>query len=430
MWLNSALPRLSGWIVHSMHRVTAIEGAVPPAGPVLLVANHPSGLIDPLVVTVAARRPVRWLSKSTLVFHPLLGWLFRAVGCIPVYRRQDDPAQMDRNAEAFRAAAEVLAAGSAVAMFPEGISHHSPGLAPMKTGAARLALAAATHVGGPFPIIPVGVIYRDAPTFRSEAGILVGTPVTWDDLAAAGAESREAALELTRRIGDGLAGVTRNLGTWADQSLVEHAAAVLAAQSPEGCPPPSWIARGSQILTRMDASDDPTLPTLRQRVRIHARALRRLELTPSQLTGERPARLPRYWRGWRAPLAAFTWLIGRLWTWVPYRLTGIAASRLAPDQDTLGTFKAAIGIVFFSLWIGLTAVAVGRTAGAGWGWLALPAGTALAFLTLRLEETRTMTRAAERAGVWRARRSVALEGLREEQRELARDLEAVVDRVS
>ncbi|MFN8652873.1 MAG: 1-acyl-sn-glycerol-3-phosphate acyltransferase [Gemmatimonadales bacterium] len=428
MWLNSALPRLSGWIVHSMHRVTAIDGAVPPAGPVLLVANHPSGLIDPLVVTVAARRPLRWLSKSTLVFHPLLGWLFRAVGCIPVYRRQDDPALMDKNAEAFRAAAEALAAGSAVAMFPEGISHHSPGLAPMKTGAARLALATATHLGGAFPIIPIGVIYRDAPTFRSEAGIVVGSPVTWDDLAGAGAESRDTALELTRRIGDDLAGVTRNLGTWADQSLVEHAAAVLAAQSPEGSTPPSWIARGSQILTRMDAADDPVLPTLRQRVRVHARALRRLDLTPSQLTGTTPARLPRYWRGWRAPLAALIWLIGRVWTWVPYRLTGAVASRLAPDQDTLATFKAAIGIVFFSLWIVLTAVLVGRTAGAMWGWLAVPAGTALAFLTLRLEEAREMTRAAERASVWRERRSVALETLREEQRELARDLEAVVDR--
>lgn len=430
MWLNPALPRLSGWIVHSMHRVTAIEGALPPAGPVLLVANHPSGLIDPLVVTVAARRPVRWLAKSTLVFHPLLGWLFRAVGCIPVFRRQDDPSQMDRNAEAFRAAAEVLAAGSAVAMFPEGISHHNPGLAPMKTGAARLALAAASHVGGAFPIIPVGVIYLDAPTFRSEAGVVVGAPVPWDDLAGSGAESREAAQELTSRIGEGLAGVTRNLGTWADQSLVEHAAAVLAAQSPGGSTPPSWIARGSQILTRMDASDDPALPTLRQRVRVHARALRRLELTPGQLAGTTAPALPRYWRGWRAPLAAFTWLIGRLWTWIPYRLTGMVATRLAPDQDTLATFKAAIGIVFFGAWIVLTAVLVGRTAGAGWGWLAVPAGTALAFLTLRLEETRAMTHAAERASVWRERRSVALEMLREEQRELARELEEVVDRVN
>lgn len=429
MWLNSALPRLSGWIVHSMHRVTAIEGAVPAAGPVLLVANHPSGLIDPLVVTVAARRPVRWLAKSTLVFHPLLGWLFRAAGCIPVYRRQDDPTQMDRNTDAFRAAADALRDGSAVAMFPEGISHHSPGLAPMKTGAARLALAAAAQVGSAFPVIPVGVIYRDAPTFRSEAGVVVGTPVSWDDLAAQEAESREAAQELTRRIGDALAGVTRHLQSWADQSLVEHAAAVLAAESPDGGAPPSWIARGSAILRRMDASDDPALPTLRQRVRVHARALRRLELTPGQLLGSVPPPLPGYWRGWRAPLAAFTWMLGRIWTWPPYRATGLLATELAPDQDTLATFKAAIGILLFGLWIGLTAMVVGWSAGALWGWLALPAGTALAFFTLRLDEARTATRAAERASMLRARRSGALEALREEQRELARELAAVVDRV-
>ncbi|HSB55427.1 MAG TPA: 1-acyl-sn-glycerol-3-phosphate acyltransferase, partial [Gemmatimonadales bacterium] len=412
MWLLSALPRISGWIVHSMHRVTAIEGAVPRAGPALLVANHPSGLIDPLVVSVAAERPVRWLAKSTLVFHPLLGWLFRAAGCIPVYRRQDDPTQMDRNLDAFRAAVDVLAAGNAVAMFPEGISHHSPGLAPMKTGAARLALSASAAIGGPIPIIPIGVIYRDAPTFRSEAGVVVGQPIEWWDLASREAEDRAAAQELTERIGAGLANVTRDLDTWADQAIVEHAAAVLAAQSPGGTAPPSWIARGSAMLTRMDEAHDPALPALRQRLRAHSRALKRLELSPAELAANAQPRIPRYWRGWRVPLAAFTWSIGRLWTWPPYRATGALATRLAPDQDTLGTFKAAIGIVLFTVWIGLTSVLVGRTAGTLWGWLALPACTALAFLTLRLEEARQRARTAQRISTWRARKSEVLEQLR------------------
>jgi len=429
MWLLQALPRLSGWIVHSMHRVTAIEGTLPPAGPVLLVANHPSGLIDPLVVTVAARRPVRWLSKSTLVFHPLFGWLFRAAGCIPVYRRQDDPTQMDRNAEAFKAAVDALAENSAVAMFPEGISHHSPGLAPMKTGAARLALAAAARLGGALPIIPVGVIYRDAPTFRSEAGVVVGEPIAWQDLAQRESDDRAAAQELTDRIGAGLATVTRDLDSWADKALVEHAAAVLAAQSPTVQAPPSWIARASGMLARMDADRDPALPTLRQRVRAHARALARLQVTPAELASDQPPHPPRWWQGWHVPLTGLLWLVGLVWTWLPYRATGSLATRFAPDSDTVATFKAGIGVVLFTLWIGISAIAVGTLFGWPWGILALPAGVGLAFLTLRLEEARQASAAATRAKVWRTRRAEKVQVLREEQQELAGELEKVVERL-
>lgn len=429
MWLLNALPRLSGWIVHSMHRVTAIEGSIPPAGPVLLVANHPSGLIDPLVVTVAARRPVRWLSKSTLVFHPLMGWLFRAAGCIPVYRLQDDPTQMDRNAEAFKAAVDAFVGGSVVAMFPEGISHHSPGLAPMKTGAARLALSAAVRLGGSLPIIPVGVIYRDAPTFRSSAGVVVGEPIEWTDLGQKTPEDRVAVDELTERIGEGLSKVTRHLTNWADQAVVEHAAAVLAAQSTSVHAPPSWVARASGMLARMDAVHDPELPSLRQRVKSHARALARLQVTPAELASDRAPKGPGWWRGWRAPFIGLLWLIGRGWTWPPYRATGLLAERLAPDKDTVGTFKAGIGFILFSVWIILSAVGVGYWLGWPWGVLTVPVAVGLSFLTLRLEEARQLAAAATNARVWRTRKSERVQVLREEQRDLAGELEKVVERL-
>jgi glycerol-3-phosphate O-acyltransferase / dihydroxyacetone phosphate acyltransferase len=429
MWLLRALPRLSGWIVHGMHRITAVEGALPPTGPVLVVSNHASGLIDPLVVTVAARRPVRWLAKATLVFHPWLGWLFRAAGCIPVFRRQDDPTQVDRNADAFLAGVEALAGDSVVAMFPEGISHHSPALAPMKTGAARLALAAASQLEAPPPIVPIGVIYRDAPTFRSAAGVVVGQPILWDDLAGRDPQDRQAAQELTERIGAGLEAVTRGLVSWADQAVVEHAAAVLAAQSPRVEPPPSWVARASGMLARMEAEHDLELPALRRRVRAHARALARLGVTPAELAGDGALRTPPWWQGWRAPFTALVWLVGVVWCWPPYRATGILAAKLAPDTDIIATVKAATGIVLFALWIAASALVVGVALGWPWGVLMVPAGVTLALVTLRLEEARQAASAAYKVRTWQARRVQKLEMLREEQRALADQLGRVVARL-
>ena len=123
------------------------------------------------------------------------------------------------------------------------------------------------------------------------------------------------------------------------------------------------------------------------------------------------------------------WLVGLVWTWLPYRATGSLATRFAPDSDTVATLKAGIGVVLFTLWIGISAIAIGTLFGWPWGVLSLPAGVGLAFLTLRLEEARQATAAATRARAWRTRRSAKVQVLREEQRELAGELEKVVERL-
>jgi 1-acyl-sn-glycerol-3-phosphate acyltransferase len=412
-----------------MHRITAIEGSIPDGGPVLLVANHPNALIDPVVVTGAVRRPVRWLGKSTLVFHPLIGWLFRAAGTIPVYRRQDDATQVGRNAEAFTAAVDALRGGSVVALFPEGISHDAPALAPMKTGAARLALQAAASLGNTIPIIPVGVIYRDASTFRSPAGVVIGQPIPWEDLTGRGPDDREAVNLLTERIGAALGGVTRQLDSWADQPVVEHAAAVVAATTGDGTPP-SWIARASGLHKLMDDQEDPALPGLKLRLQRHARALRRLGITPAQLAGRESRAPAHWWTGWGAPLVALLWLAGRVWSWVPYRATGQVVRRLTDNRDLVSTLKAAVGFLFFLAWITATSFVVGRLAGWRWGVVAFPLAVALALWTVRLEEARLAAAREQRVTTWRSRLTVEMAALETDQRVLAADLRAAADRVS
>ena len=109
MWLLPTLSRLSRLAAHGFYRLTLTGDTVPAEGPVLLVANHPNSLVDPLFVACAAGRPVRFLAKAPLFDHPTVGFLVRGSGAIPVLRRKDDPGRMEQNEDTFRAAYDALA---------------------------------------------------------------------------------------------------------------------------------------------------------------------------------------------------------------------------------------------------------------------------------------------------------------------------------
>ena len=183
MWLLPVFSILGRLAAHIYYRVRFTGPAIP-AGPVLLVANHPNSLIDPTLVVAAGSRPVRFLAKAPLFADRKTSWMVKAAGAIPVYRRSDDPTQMSRNEDAFRAVFDVLASGAVVGVFPEGVSHSEPGMVPLKTGAARIALGAAAQLGQVISIVPVGLSFRAKEIFRSDAFVVRGFPVAWGDLAA------------------------------------------------------------------------------------------------------------------------------------------------------------------------------------------------------------------------------------------------------
>jgi 1-acyl-sn-glycerol-3-phosphate acyltransferase len=117
------------------------QAAIPARGPVLLVSNH-LGMTDPLVVGLPLDRPIRILAKAEIFEMPVLGWLARQAGVIPVHRGTADR-------EALQLAYEQLAENECVLIFPEGKYRHPPelpGMQQLKTGAAWLALKSGAQV--------------------------------------------------------------------------------------------------------------------------------------------------------------------------------------------------------------------------------------------------------------------------------------------
>src|ERR1044072_4433099 len=91
---------------------------VPARGAVLLCINHPNNFIDSMVVSTDVRRKVHYLATAALLRTPLLARFLLAMVATPVSRRQDDPAKMDKNVQAFAACFDTLADGRVVAIYP------------------------------------------------------------------------------------------------------------------------------------------------------------------------------------------------------------------------------------------------------------------------------------------------------------------------
>jgi len=431
VWLYRHLPTVAGLAARLFYRLTTAGEKAPAAGPALLVANHPGALMDPVLVAAVAGRPVRFLAKAPLFDDWRTAWAVRGAGAVPVHRRQDDPGAASRNREMFAAVETALAEGAAVALFPEGVSHDAPALAPLRTGAARIALGAAVRLGQPIPIHPVGLVFREKETFRSGALAVIGAPVAWDDLAGRGPENAEAVHELTRRIDGALRAVTLNLARWEDAELVECAEAVWAVEYDAASEPAARLTRlraTSELLARGRAANAALLPPLVRAVRRHAKMLRHLGLAPADLHVALDGRTALRWTLRRLPLLALPLLAlaaaGLALWWPPYRVVGSLAQAARPSRDVHATYKFGAGLAVFTLWVVLLSVLAAAT----WGALAavgvllgLPLSGLAALAVVERWEAAWLD--ARRFFLLRSNPDL-LRRLRHDQRELAERLDA------
>lgn len=151
---------------------------IPRSGPVLFCANHPNSLIDPVLIGIAARRPVSFMAKAPLFKTPLLGSVMQALGMVPAYRGQDDARQVKKNTQSLERVVAGLRGGRAMGIFPEGMSTDARQLSMVRSGAARIVLPAYAEGVEDLVIVPLGINYESKQRLGSKVWIDVGRPIS------------------------------------------------------------------------------------------------------------------------------------------------------------------------------------------------------------------------------------------------------------
>jgi 1-acyl-sn-glycerol-3-phosphate acyltransferase len=375
--LPRIIAKLVGWAVAIFYDLERM-GPTLPEGPVLVTANHPNSLVDPLVIFHAGGRPTRPLAKAPLFEQALVGTVLRGLGGLPVYRRQDDSALVHLNDRTFDAAVEALRAGDAVQIYPEGKSHSEPALAPLRTGAARIALLAEARSGWSLGlrIQPVGLTYTRKHAFRGRALAAFGEPFGVQDLRAEyERDDREAVRRLTARIQTELEALTLNVEHPEDVELVDVAERLWVRQKKLAgwrerepmavrLPRLRRLAEGIQWLR---ATDPARLERLRADVR---RYLRLLTLFGAS-EGDVPRRYP---LGSVLAYAARQLLIlglvlpvailGMAVWGPPFLLARHVALRFCAHLEQVATYKLGTALLAFPLWLLVLEVALWLAGGA------------------------------------------------------------------
>lgn len=457
---------LCRFLLGVFYREVEVVGAdrIPRDRPLVIVANHTNGLVDPMLIVGTLAVPARFLAKSTLWRIPVLGSLIDLAGAIPVYRRQDvekaranakakgGPSAGDgggapgedgaegiarKNDETFARCHEVLAAGGAIALFPEGTSHSQPALKPAKTGAARIVLEAERKLGPlGVRILPLGLFFERKGKFRTRALIQVGDPFGAEaEVALYKEDGAEAVRRLTDRIETALEGVTLNYASWEEARQIARAADLYAR-------PELDVPRGRRLeqTFAIHRAFLEGYPEIRERfpertaavaeaVEAYDRLLRTAGVSDAQVASRYAPQPVLRFLGrsllrllLHLPLAA----VGTLLNIVPYLLVRLIARLAGKAPDQQATFKVLPGLALYPLaWIAET-VPVGKWAGAEWGVLALVIAPASGYAAMLFHERRKFVWREVRAFLVLQTRSRLAAELRERRQAVYREVDALV----
>lgn len=334
-----AIVRLSRFLCHVFFsRVRVLnQELIPSTGAVVLVANHHSALIDPMVLLAVLDRTPRFMAKAVLwtwkylPLHPFL----RMARAVPVHRVKDGGGD---NSSMFSSTRDVLSDGGVIAVFGEGVSHDTAGLKDLRTGPARIAMGTPAEVS----LVPIGIVYPDRPTYRSTVTIEVGEPIIVNG-SVGGDEDRVGVQALTAQLTEAMRTVAPTWEREEDQMAAAAAAKVVATREST-----EQGAVQNRINRAVDRND-PAAADVLNAAKDLLDECEHLDI-PLDHVVEEPANLGTMARSshLRAILWAVPTIIGHVLNYPPYSAVDLLAKR--NDYNFQATAKVLAGVVLYPMW--------------------------------------------------------------------------------
>jgi 1-acyl-sn-glycerol-3-phosphate acyltransferase len=347
----------------------------------VVAANHHNSVVDAMLLIARLPRRVHTLANAPLFGHPLIGPFLRLAGALPVHRRQEAGNDPARNAELFAATTAALCGGGAIAIFPEGRTQPEPVLLDLRTGAARMVLAAEAETAAGRPavtLLPVGLVFTAPGTFREgQALVLIGPPVSIANaVALARAEPERAARALTDDLAAALRGLIVETEDRETLRTLRFAEELWRQEGGEVPADPAgrvaWLRSAMRSYHALRERAPARIAACRQRLETLALEVERSGLGPARLAHPAtPARRAGHVALQAAVLLLLAppALVGIALHIVPYTLTGLAVRAMKRTDEEEATDKIALGLVLYPLfWILETWAAL------RWGglWAAIP----------------------------------------------------------
>ena len=356
---------------------------IPSDGPLIVVSNHPSTFMDPIIVASLLKQDARFIAKGTLFNSVFKDWAMRNImKAIPVYRKQDNPGKQLNNDAIFEQCFLFLEGKGTLIIFPEGTSINERKLRDIKTGTARIALGAEARNNFELgtKILSIGINYSDAPIFRSDVWINVEELIHVSDYKEEYAkDNRQAVRLLTEKIRSNL---ERNLIITDDKQEDQFIQNVEIIYKNElvahlNLDPKLHgftITKGiEEAVTHFEAMDKNWVKNLQQKVADYMLRLKNNKLEDRFLardtSKEKSVFADSILRVFFLVLGFPFYLYGLITHFIPYYLSGRIAEELTNDEEYLGPIKMTAGIFIYAIFYGIMIYLFGHYIAKGdWWW--------------------------------------------------------------
>ena len=150
---------------------------IPKGKPILFVANHRNGLIDPILITTAKPKVLHFLTRASAFKNPIANFLLRSLNMLPIFRIRDGLDSIKKNQAIFEACYSLFQKNQSVLIFPEGNHGYPRRVRNLSKGFTRIAFGFLDkNQDKELYIVPIGLNYTNILRPFRDATLYYGKP--------------------------------------------------------------------------------------------------------------------------------------------------------------------------------------------------------------------------------------------------------------